>query len=99
MSDKIFLERLEGELILKEDMIVWSYDLDKDSEEIENINDELEESDVEFGDIVCVEEVLNDTYESDMEEIYDTICSVDDINDWYFSEPVINDTIISFDIR
>lgn len=98
-SDKTLLERLSGELTFKDDIIIWTYDLIKDAEEIEDCNDELEENDTEFADIVSAEELLNDAYETDLEEIEDTISAIDDLDDWYFSEPITNDTIISFNIH
>jgi hypothetical protein len=97
-DDKQLLEKLTGELTLKGDTIVWSYDLDNDAEEIDICQEELDDSDVTFEEVVCVEEYLTEAYETDLEEIEDFITSNDDIGEYDFSNSIIKGTCVSFKI-
>jgi|GEM_PF-1223654 len=97
-DNKQLQEKLTGELTLKGDTIVWTYDFDNDAEELDDCQEELDDNDITFGDVVCVEEYLNDTCETDIEEIMDYITSNDDVDDYEFSESIIKGSIISFKI-
>ena len=96
--DKQLQEKLAGELTLKGYAIIWSYDFDNDAEEINICQEELDDSDTTFDEVVCVEEYLTETYDTDLEEIEDFITSNDDIGEYDFSNSIIKGSCISFKI-
>lgn len=99
-DNKALQERLAGELTLKGNTIVWTYDLYSNAEELDIDQDDQDENEIDFKDIICVEEHLTDTYETDLEEIEDAIAAMVDVDEEEFdySNSMINETIISFKI-
>lgn len=98
MEEDSFNENLNGELVLEGNCIVWSFDLDKNSEEIEapQVNDEDE---LEFNfNVTSPLELLQEAYQEDLQAIELLIDEVDEFSEWSFSEPEIGDTTISFKI-
>lgn len=104
LSDKNFIDQLDGELILVDKSIIWTFDLIKNSEEYEDDfdneyddNDEFE-NDIEYEDINSPEELLDESYNKDVELIEEFIDEIDDINNWNFSNVETNKNTISFKI-
>jgi hypothetical protein len=100
LQEETFVEELNGEVILMGNCmgncIVWSYDLNNDSEEIE-VPVEGEEEDFGF-DATSPQELLYGAYEEDLAAIEELIAGLEDYTDWTFSEPELGETTISFKI-
>lgn len=90
-------EELNGEFQLQGNCIVWTYDLDNDSEEIEAPSNSDEEEDYSF-DAYSPEELLLEAYADDKESLERLLDELDEIDNWTFSEPETNGNIISFKI-
>jgi len=91
------VNNLSGELIIKGNCIIWTYDLNKNSEEIEAPSEDDDEQ--EFGfDSTSPEELLLETYAEDLEKIQEFLDEYEEIDNWTFSEPETSETIISFRI-
>jgi len=90
-------EDLGGELIIKGNCIIWTYDLNKNSEEIEAPSDDEEEPEFSF-DTASPEELLLEAYGEDLEKIQEFLDEYEEIDSWTFSEPETTETIISFRI-
>ena len=90
--------KLSGELIVKGNCIIWTYDLNKNTEEIEAPKDEdNEESEFNF-EASSPEELLLDAYTEDLEKLQEFLDENEETENWTFSEPETSDTIISFRI-
>jgi len=93
----ILSDDLKGELIIKGNCIIWTYDLDKDSEEIE-----LPESDSDdeafLFEAESPEELLLEAYGEDLIKIQEFIDENEEEESWTFSEPETKGNIISFRI-
>ena len=100
LQDESFLEKLKGELKLEGNCIIWSYNLNESTEEIEvpNYNDDDEEDFTYAFNVVSSEESLQETCDGELELIKQYINELDEFNDWSFSDPDVDDTTISFKI-
>ncbi len=90
-------ENLSGELIIKGNCMIWTYDLNKNSEEIEaSTSEDGEEPEFSF-ESQSPEELLFEAYTEDLETIESFL---DELNEdcWTISEPEISETVISFKI-
>jgi hypothetical protein len=91
-------ENLSGELIVKGNCIIWTYDLNKNSEEIEApTEDEGEEPEYSF-EASSPEELLLEAYTEDLEKLQEFLDENEETENWTFSEPETSETIISFRI-
>jgi len=98
IQEGMLLNELKGELIIKGNCIIWTYDLNKNSEEIETPTDEDgEESEFNFEES-SPEELLIETYCNDLEKLQEFLDENEETENWTFSEPETSDTIISFKI-
>lgn len=80
---------LMGELIYGEDKIIWTYNIHKN---IDMVDEEgISEEEVE---IISIEEKLQEAYYHDIELIKNNIHLFFYRDDWYFTEPVLNSTTI-----
>jgi hypothetical protein len=96
LFEELEKEELRGELMLEGNCIIWSYNLNDDSEEIDiaEVND-----DDDYGyDITSPLELLQDAYNEDLGVIELSISEFDEQGDWTFSDPEIGETTISFKI-
>ncbi|MFA5207334.1 MAG: hypothetical protein WC428_01640 [Candidatus Paceibacterota bacterium] len=90
-------ENLSGELIVKGNCMIWTYDLNKNTEEIEAPTDEDGEEPEFSFESSSPEELLLEAYTEDLETIESFL---DELNEdcWTISEPEISETVISFKI-
>lgn len=80
---------LMGELIFDDDKILWTYDINKN---IDIIDDEgISEEEVE---IISIEEKLQESYYHDINLIQNNLILFDNLDEWYFTEPILNDSTI-----
>ena len=92
--EKNLLDEINGELILDGNQIIWTFDLNKDSEEFDENNDCDEFS----YNLQSNEEVLQEIYVEDLDCIVELISDFDDESTYTFSEPEIGECVISFKI-
>ena len=98
IQEGMFLNELNGELIIKGNCIIWTYDLNKNSEEIEAPSDEdSEELEFDF-ESSSSQELLLEAYHKDLEAIELFLDELEDYDNWTISEPETSDTVISFKI-
>jgi len=96
IQEKFSPEELEGEFVLQGNCIIWSYNLDKDSEEIElPSTDEDEEF---LFDSTSPEELLQDAFIADSEKLEGLLDELEETEYWTLSEPETNGNVISFKI-
>jgi hypothetical protein len=98
LQEEGLTEDLNGEMVVKGNCIVWTYDLTKNSEEIDVPNgDEDEEPEFSF-EVSSPEELLLEAYNEDVEEIQEFLDEYEEFDNWTFSEPETSETNISFKI-
>jgi hypothetical protein len=94
IQDEFILEDLNGEFLLQGRNIVWSYNLEDSSEEIDFIE---EDEDNMFGfDSVSSEELLLEGYQKDFEKLQNKLDEINESDNWKFGDTDINESIISF---
>lgn len=97
IQDKFLPEDLNGEFTLQGNCIIWTYNLDNDSEEIDAPNEEDEEQAFSFESL-STEELLQEAYDKDLILLEGLLDELEEYDNWTFSEPDINENIISFRI-
>jgi hypothetical protein len=97
IQEEFLPEKLNGEFILQGNCIVWTYNLNNDSEEIQIPDEDDEESPFSF-DTISSEELLQEAYDEDIYAIETLFDELNEIDNWSFSEPETNENIISFKI-
>ena len=96
LQEELLPDELKGELVLKGKAIIWTYDLNKNSEEIDMPDGDDDE---EYGfDAESPEELLLEAYTEDLDTIQEFLDEYDEYDNWLFSEPDTNETTISFRI-
>ena len=98
IQEGMFLNELNGELIIKGNCIIWTYDLDKNSEEIEAPTDEDGEEPEFSFESASPQELLLEAYHKDLEAIELFLDELEEYDNWTISEPETSDTVISFKI-
>jgi hypothetical protein len=94
--EAILPEELNGEFILQGNCIIWTYNLDEDSEVIPAPSEDDEESNYNF-ESQSSEELLWEAYQEDLDLVKEFLDSIEEEN-WTFSDPDIGDSMISFKI-
>jgi hypothetical protein len=96
LQEEIQVGELKGELTLKGKCIVWTYDLDDNSEEIESPTTDDDDEPLFNFEAQTPEELLMEAYQEDLERIQEFLDEYEEFDNWTFSDPEINDQIISF---
>jgi hypothetical protein len=97
IQDKFLPEDLSGEFILQGNCIVWTYNLINDSEEIDAPDEEDDEQTFSFESL-STEELLQEAYDKDLALLEGLLDELEEYDNWTFSDPDINENIISFRI-
>jgi hypothetical protein len=97
IQDKFLPEDLNGEFTLQGNCIIWTYNLDNDSEEIDVPNEEDEEQTFSFESL-STEELLQEAYDKDLILLEGLLDELEEYDNWTFSDPDVNENIISFRI-
>ena len=96
IQDEFIPEELNGEFLLHGNVIIWSYNLTEDSEEIVYLNGDDEES---FSfEASSSEELLQEAYQDDFEKLQQFLDGTEEIDNWTFSDSEIVDDVIVFKI-
>ena len=97
IQDKFFPEDLSGEFQLQGNCIVWTYNLENDSEEIPAPSEDDDELQFDF-ESESTEELLQEAYDADFQKVEELLDELEESDNWSFSEPETNENIISFKI-
>lgn len=97
IQDKFLPETLNGEFTLQGNCIIWTYNLDNDSEEIDMLSEDDEEEIFSFESL-SNEELLQEAYEEDVMLLEGFLDELEEYDNWTFSTPDIGENIISFKI-
>lgn len=97
IQNKLLFENLNGEFTLHGNCIIWTYNLDNDSEDIEEPNEDDDEQDFGF-ESQSSEELLQEAYDNDFAILERILDELEETDNWEFSEPETNKKIISFKI-
>lgn len=97
IQDEFLPEELNGEFQLQGNCIIWTYNLDIDSEEIQNADEDDDDYSSNFESL-STEELLQDAYDEDYDAFETLLDELDEIGNWELSEPETNENIISFKI-
>lgn len=97
IQDRFLPEELDGEFTLHGNCIIWTYNLDNDSEEIVAPNEEDEEFNYSF-DAMSSEELLQEAYDKDLALLEGLLDELEEFDNWTFSTPDISENTISFKI-
>ena len=96
IQDEFLPEELNGDFLLHGNVIIWSYNLTEDSEELLYL-DEDEEELFNF-ETTSSEELLQEAYQEDLEKLQQFLDSIDETDNWSFSDGEVVDDVIVFKI-
>lgn len=97
IQDEFISEELNGEFLLHGNVIIWSYNLTEDSEEITFLNDDDEEEMFSF-ETSSSEELLQEGYQEDFNKLQEFLDKIEESENWTFSDSEIVDDVITFKI-
>jgi hypothetical protein len=97
LQDEYLPEELNGEFVLAGNLIVWTYDLDEDSEGI-SIDDEDDEDNNFSFEASSPEELLLEAYREDLELLETFLDEIEETENWTISDSETIDNIITFKI-
>ena len=96
IQNEFLPEELNGEFLLHGNVIIWSYNLTEESEEIIYLEEDEEES---FGfEASSSEELLQEGYQEDYDKLQQFLDSVEETDNWSFSDSEVVDDVIVFKI-
>jgi len=96
IQDEFLPEELNGEFLLHGNVIIWSYNLTEDSEELLYLDDDEEEL-FDF-EATSSEELLREAYQEDLEKVQQFLDTIEETDNWTFSDQEILDDVIVFKI-
>jgi len=97
IQDKFNPENFNGEFTLHGNLIVWEYNLEDDSENIETLNNDDDELEFDF-ESQSAEELLFEAYQEDLLLIEEILDEFEELDSWSFSEAETIENSISFKI-
>lgn len=97
LEERFISGDIKGEIQLQGNCIVWTYDFNNNSEEIEMLDDDDDELSFSF-EATSSSEFLQDACDEDMESFKTFLDEIDEYDNWTFSEPETIGNIISFKI-
>jgi hypothetical protein len=96
IQNKFDSDDLNGEFQLQGNCIIWTHNLEENSEEIAPPCDD-EEDNYSF-DSISPEELLLDAYNEDFELLEEFFEDIEETDNWTFSDPETGEYTISFRI-
>lgn len=100
IEERFSEDEINGTFNLDGNCIIWSYDLDNNSEDIQIpfVNDDGEEEIMFDFESISSEELLQEAYDEDHELLEIFLDEIEETENWSLSEPEILDNTISFKI-
>lgn len=95
IQDEFLPEELNGEFLLYEKMIIWSYNLTDDTEEFDYDDDD---ETLSFESLTS-EELLLEAYQEDIEKLRQFLDTIEQIDNWILCDNEIVDETIIFKIH
>ena len=96
IQDEFLPEELNGDFLLHGNVIIWSYNLTEDSEELLYLDEDEEE--LFSFEASSSEELLQEAYREDLEKLQQFLDSIEENDNWSFSDSEIVDDVIVFKI-
>ena len=96
IQNEFLPEELNGEFLLQGNLIIWSYNLDEDAEEIDYIEDDEDDNFFNF-ESSSSEELLKEAYHEDLNKLNEFLDELGETN-WNISDFETIENIISFKI-
>lgn len=96
IQNEFLPEELNGEFLLQGNCIVWTYNLEEDSEQI--VYDEDDEENLFSFEASSSEELLQEAYQEDLEKLNDLLDELEETMNWNLSDFETSESIISFKI-
>lgn len=96
IQNEFHSEELNGEFLLHGNVIIWSYNLTENSEEINYLDEDDEES-FDF-EAVSSEELLQEAYQDDFNKLQEFLDGIEETDKWTFSDDEVVDDVIVFKI-
>ena len=97
IQERFLPEDFKGELTLHGNCIIWEYNLDDNTEEIEVPEVENDELEFDFP-LLSSEELLQESYNQDFMLLERFLDELEELDNWTFSEPETIENVISFKI-
>ena len=97
IQDEFVSEELNGEFLLHGNVIIWSYNLTEDSEEMTFLNEDDEEELFSF-ETSSSEELLQEGYQEDFNKLQEFLDKIEEVDNWNYSDSEIVDDVITFKI-
>lgn len=95
IQDEFVPEEINGEFLLHGNVIIWSYDLTENSEEIDYQDDD----DESFGfEASSSEELLHEVHQEVLEKLQQFLDGIEETDNWTFSDSEVIDDVITFKI-
>jgi len=95
IQDEFLPEELNGEFLLHGNVIIWSYNLTDDSEDLLFLDDEEEMFNFEA---MSSEELLREAYQEDFDKLQQFLDGIEETDNWTFSDSEVVDDVIVFKI-
>jgi len=96
VQDEFLPEELNGEFLLHGNVIIWSYNLTEDSEELLYLDEDEEESFI--FEATSSEELLQEAHQEDLEKVQQFLDGIEETDNWTFSDYEVVDDVIVFKI-
>ena len=96
IQNEFLPEELNGEFLLQGNLIIWSYNLDEDAEEIDYTEDDEDDNFFNF-ESSSSEELLKEAYHEDLDKLNEFLDELGETN-WNISDFETIENIISFKI-
>jgi len=95
IQDEFSDDELKGEFLLQGNCIVWSYNLEENTEEIDYQDDD---DDYFNFEATSSEELLQEAYQEDLEKLQELLDEIEETGNWNFSDFESIENIISFKV-
>jgi len=97
IQNELFPDELNGEFLLHGNVIIWSYNLTEDTEELTFLNEDDEEETFSF-EATTSEELLQEAYQEDFNKLQEFLDNIEETDNWTISDSEIVDDVIIFKI-
>lgn len=96
IQDNLHPDELNGEFLLHEKEIIWSFNINETSEEFNYLNDYDEEEGMINFEVSSSEEILQENYQEDFDKLQDFLDTIEQTDKWSYSDNEIIDNTIIF---